>query len=188
MNAPWTDEDELRLAELVRTGMAWWEIGARLDRTGPACQQKASELNLGLKPYTGNRSVLWTAIVIICSDGRPRTVHDLVRLTGGSRPAIDAIMKKRRASGNAHVADWARSLKGPAKPLWLPEPGIDAPKLHTLTKAERQLARMHRIKREDPLGYKAILDRTVVRRRLKKGTVTQQHPLVQALFGMGARP
>ncbi|MFS8978248.1 hypothetical protein PO002_27695 [Cupriavidus necator] len=45
---------------------------------------------------------------------------------------------------------------------------------------------MQRMKEEDPLRYKSIVDRCTLRRRMKKGVVAQQHRLVQALFGMGA--
>lgn len=185
MKRPWTDADEAQLVALMRTDLSWRAIGAHLDRTQSAVQMKAAEMGLGPKPYTGNKSPVWALMVRICEDGRPRTVHELVKLTGASRVCVDRLMKERHAAGLAHAAGWIRSRRGPPKPLWLPCAGKDAPKPHVPTAAERQSARIRKMREEDPLRYKAIVDRCVVRRRLKKGTVTAQHPVLQALFGMG---
>lgn len=187
MKRPWTDADVAQLAALMKTGTSWRAIGAHLNRTKDAAQMKAAELKLGPKPYKGNKSPVWALIVKIGQDKRPRTVHELVLLTRATRVCIDRLMKERHEAGKAHVGDWIRSRKGPPKPMWLPYAGKDAPKPYVPTAAERQSARMRRMKEEDPLRYKAIVDRCTVRRRLKKGVVTQQHPVLQALFGIGSQ-
>lgn len=182
----WKPKEMAELAAMVSTNLSWSVIGAHFNRTPQAAQMKAASMGLGPKPYKGNRSPAWALIVHICKDRRPRSVHELVKLTGATRVCIDRLMKDRHDAGQAHVGDWLRSRKGPPAPLWLPVPGVDAPKPAPLRNADRQRERMRRMKKDDPLRYKAILDRTTVRRRLRKGVVTPQHPLIQALFGMEA--
>ncbi|WP_137923932.1 hypothetical protein [Cupriavidus sp. 2SB] len=185
MSRQWTDEEKAKLVVLVGQGLKWWDIGFQLGRTGDAVQMMAGSMKLGPKPFKGKRSAVWRLMVRICADGRPRTVHELVALTGASRVCIDRLMKEGHADGEAHTAGWLKSRRGPPKPLWLPVPGTDAPKPYVPTASERQCARMRRMKEEDPLRYKAIIDRCTLRRKLKRGVVAQQHPVVQALFGMG---
>jgi len=183
----WTPEDEGKLRELYSPTKTFKEIGDQLGRSKDAVQMKAAELGLGPKPYKGYRSTIWPLIEEICKDGRARTVHELAALTGASRVAIDRLMKDRHDDGLAHVADWLPTERGPKAPLWLPVPGKDAKRPKATTPAERQAARMRRMKEEDPLRYKAIIDRCTIRRKLKKGLVlAHQHPIVHALFGMGA--
>jgi len=182
----WTEEEMGTLASLVWAGLSWCVIGAHLNRSGSAVQNKAAALELGPKPHKGNRSPVWSLIVRICADGRPRTVHELVEITGASRVCIDRLMKERHDAKQAHVAKWNTLHRGPAAPLWLPVPGKDATRPRARSQAQRQRDRMRRMKEEDPLRYKAIIDRTTIRRRLRKGAVTPQHPVIQALFGMGA--
>ncbi|PLP96944.1 hypothetical protein CYJ10_29315 [Cupriavidus pauculus] len=174
-----------QLAALMKTGTSWRAIGAHLHRTKDAAQMKAAELKLGPKPYTGNKSPVWSLIVKIGQDKQPRSVHELVKMTRATRVCIDRLMKERHEAGLAHVGDWLRSRRGPPKPLWVPFPGKDAPKPYVATPSERACARMRRMKEEDPLRYKAIIARCSLRRRLKKGLGAKQHAVVQALFGMG---
>lgn len=185
MTTMWTEAEMVKLTELVSQGLKWWEIGFQLGRSGNAVQMKAASMNLGPKPFKGKRSPVWRLIVKICADGRPRTVHELAAVTGASRVHVDCLMKEHHAAGEAHRAAWLKSRRGPPKPLWLPVAGKDAAKPYVPTAAERQCARMRRMKEEDPLRYKAIVDRCTLRRKLKRGAVSQQHPVVQALFGMG---
>ncbi|GEM_PF-3213411 len=182
----WTDEDKEKLRSLVLTRASWHIIGAHLNRSGAAAQLKAAELGLGPKPRSGNRSPVWALIVRICSDGRPRTVHELVQLTGATRVCIDRLMKDRHEVGQAHTAGWIHRLRGPAAPVWLPVPGKNVARPRARSHAERQRDRVRRMKEDDPLAYKALIDRATVRRRFRRGTVTQQHAVIQAMFGMGA--
>jgi hypothetical protein len=184
----WTPEDEAKLRELYSPTRTFKEIGDQLGRSKDAVQMKAAEMGLGPKPYKGYRSTIWPLIEEICKDGRARTVHELVELTGASRVSIDKLLKDRHGDGLAHVVRWRPNPHGQATPLWLPVPGKDAKRPKVVTPSERQAERMRRMREEDPLRYKAIIDRCAIRRKLKKhGVLAQQHPLVQALFGMGAQ-
>lgn len=186
MARTWSPEETAELARLIRTDLSWCVIGARLGRTGPAVHMKAVSMGLGPKPYTGNRSPVWSLIQKICKDGSPRTVHELAKLTGATRVCVDRLMHDRLGAGQAHVGKWERQRRGPALPYWLPIPGKSVPRPVPLTSAERQREVIRRMKEEDPLKYKALIDRTVLRQRRKRGVVVQQHPVLQALFGMGA--
>lgn len=181
----WTADEEATLRRLVAEGLTYRAIGLALNRSESGVQYKAARLKLGPKPYTGNRSPIWSLILNVCADGQARTVHELATLTGASRTCIDHLMKTRLDAGKAHVPKWDRIPRGPAMPYWLPFPGKSAPRPLQRTAAERQNARMQRMREEDPLQYKAIVARCSVRRRIKAGKVTRQHPLIQALFGMG---
>ncbi|QEZ47197.1 hypothetical protein [Cupriavidus oxalaticus] len=179
----WTQDEEAMLISLTRSDLSWRVIGAHLNRSAEAVQVKAKSLKLGPKPYTGNKSPTWSLVIQICADGRARTVHELAKLTGTSRISLDRILKDRAEAGLAHVAAWQRRW-GPPTPLWLPEPGKNAAKPKARTHCQRERDRMRRMKEDDPLRYKAIIDRASARRAMRKGKVAQQHPLVQALFGM----
>lgn len=186
MARPWTKEEEAKLRRLFRSDTTFDVIGAELGRTRHAVRMKAEYLGLGPKPYTGNRSPVWSLIVRICQDGRPRTVHELAALTKATRVCVDRLMNDRLAAGQAHVPKWDRQRRGPALPYWLPVPGKSAPRPVPRTSAERQREVIRRMREEDPLRYKALVDRAALRQREKRGVVAQQHPVIQALFGMGA--
>jgi hypothetical protein len=181
----WTAEDEAKLREMWATGASFCAIGAELNRSGDAVFQKGKTLGLGSKPCADQRSPVWAFIVRVCADGRARSVHELIEVTGAARVTIDHLMRRRSAAGQAHVARWEKRWGAPT-PYWLPVPGKNAPKPRVKTHSERQRDRMRRLKEEDPLQYKAIVDRKTVRRALSRGTVRQQHEVVRAMFGMGA--
>lgn len=182
----WTEEEMDLLRTLHDRGdLSLREIGARLGRSAPAIQDKAQKMGLGPKAFTGNRSAVWSYVVKLCADRRPRSVHELAQLTGASRGRIDKMMRDRRAAGQAHHAGWQRHTSGWPSPRWLPFPGKDVPRPAPISGAERQRDRMRRMKEEDPLRYKAIIERTVIRRRMRDGIVTPQHEVVRAMFGMG---
>lgn len=183
----WTEEEVAKLRELLTVDRTYQSIGAELGRSKDAVQMKAASLGFGPKPFKGNKSPVWPFIVKLCSDGRPRTVHELIEQTGVSRVCIDRLMKDREKEGLAHVARWQRNRRGPPTPFWLAVPGKSVPKPKAVSPSERQCARMRRMKEEDPLRYKAIVDRATIRRKMKRGVLAHQHPIVQALFGMGMR-
>lgn len=182
----WTDEDKAKLKAMAEAGVAWRIIGAHLGRSGEAAFNKAKLMGLGPKPFTGNQSPAWAAIVRVCQDGRPRTVHELCKATGNARITIDALMKKRKALGQAHVARWERRAGCPV-PYWIPTPGVSARKPKPLSQNDREKARIERMKADDPLRYKAYLERKRLRTALRRGVTTPQHEVVRALFGMGAQ-
>ncbi|MNT24102.1 hypothetical protein D3C72_1595570 [compost metagenome] len=94
------------------------------------------------------------------------------------------MLRKERA-GEAHVVGWEKRAGAPI-PYWLPFPGKSKSKPRALTNAERNRARWARIKEEDPLRHKAMVERNSINRARRKGSVRKQHAVVQALFGMGA--
>lgn len=181
----WTEEEMERLRALWRGELSLRVIGGHMGRSAEAIFRKAKDLGLGSKPYEGNKSPYWALIVRICQDGRARTVHELAAETGASRFTVDGLMKQREAAGLAHVVRWERRW-GPPTPYWLPQPGASARKPKARTHNERQKALMRRMKDEDPLKYKAIIERKTLRRAQKLGVVPRQHAVVQAMYGIGS--
>lgn len=181
----WTKEEEGRLRELWASGKSFKVIGAELGRSGDAAFRKGKAMGLGSKPFDGDMSPTWALLLRVCQDRRARTVHEMAQITGTSRSTIDHLMLRKERAGEAHVANWGKRPGAPI-PYWLPFPGKSKPKPRAMTNAERNRARYARLKEEDPLRLKAIVERNSLNRAQRNGTVRQQHAVVRALFGMGA--
>ncbi|SPR97366.1 hypothetical protein [Cupriavidus taiwanensis] len=181
----WTVEDVARLRSLWTTGKSFRVIGAELGRSIESVYRKGKDLGLGSKPFQGETSPTWLLLIRVCQDRRGRTVHEMVKVSGASRHTIDALMRTKEAAGAAHVVDWKKRSGSPI-PLWLPFPGKSKPKPRAMTNTERCRARRARLREEDPLAYKALIDRNTVNRARRNGSVRKQHSVVRALFGMGA--
>ncbi|GLC92333.1 hypothetical protein Tamer19_17410 [Cupriavidus sp. TA19] len=180
----WTNEEEARLRQLWTTGKSLKVIGAELGRTADAAYRKGKAMGLGSKPFEGETSPTWMLLTRVCRDRRGRTVHEMAQATGTSRYTIDQLMRRKEKAGEAHVADWEKRPGAPI-PYWLPFPGKSKPKPRALTNTERNRALRARIREEDPLRYKAMIDRATVNRSRRNGTVRKQHLVVRALFGLG---
>lgn len=183
----WTDEELATLRRLWSEGHSFRVIGAHLNRSGDAVYRKGKELGLGAKPLAQtDRSPTWALIRRLCADGRPRTVHEIARLTGAGRSTVDQLFKKHRSAGDAHVVTWDRRCGAPV-PYWLPEPGKSAKRPKVMTSTERARLARKRMKEEDPLRYKLMIDRNTINRARRNGTVPRQHRVMNALFGRYAR-
>ncbi len=180
----WTKEEEALLRQLWSSGKSFKVIGAELGRSREAAYRKGISMGLGSKPFDGETSPTWLLLVRVCQDRRGRTVHEMARITGTSRHTIDHLMRRKEAAGEAHVVGW-RKRSGSPVPHWLPFPGVSKPKPRALTNTERNRRLRDRLREDDPLRYKAMIDRNSVKRAARKGTVKKQHAVVQALFGMG---
>ena len=181
----WTAEEEAKLRELWNSGKSFRQIGAELGRSGEAAYRKGLLLGLGSKPFTGDPSPTWALIVRVCADRRARTVHELAEAIGTSRHTIDYLMRTREEKGEAHVGDWQRRPGSPV-PCWLPFPGKSRPKPRRLTNTERNRALRARIKEEDPIRYKAMMDRNTLKRAARNGTIPKRRGLLLAMYGRGA--
>ncbi|WP_434033576.1 SANT/Myb-like DNA-binding domain-containing protein [Cupriavidus sp. a3] len=180
----WTPEEEQKLRELVATGQSYRVIGAHLGRAGDTVFAKAKAMGLGPKPLTGERSPTWIAILRICADGIPRTVHELAKATGAARHTVDCLFWERKKAKQAHVVRWLTGHGAPV-PYWLPVQGRSARRPPTLTPAQVSKRFRDRLRENDPIAYRAYLARTTTRAALKAGRVKPQHAIVRALFGMG---
>ncbi|KWR88793.1 hypothetical protein [Cupriavidus sp. IDO] len=182
----WTVEDEGKLRELWTSGKSFRVIGAELDRSAESVYRKGKDLGLGSKPFQGETSPTWLLLTRVCQDRRGRTVHEMAQIAGASRHTIDGLMRNKEAAGEAHVMGWKKRAGSPI-PLWLPFPGKSKPKPAAMTNTERCRARRARLKEDDPLAYKAMIDRNTLNRARRVGSVRKQHSVVRALFGMGVR-
>lgn len=180
----WTPEEEAKLRELWDSGKSFREIGAILGRSGEAAYRKGVSMKLGSKPFGGDPSPTWALIVRICSDRRPRSVHEIAEAAGTSRHTVDYLMRTREEEGRAHVADWKKRPGSPI-PYWLPLPGKSKPRPRSLTNTERNRAWRAKLRDEDPLAYKALIDRNTVNRARRMGTVPKPPKLLRALFASG---
>ncbi|WP_244785431.1 hypothetical protein [Cupriavidus pauculus] len=180
----WTADEEKAFAALFATGVSFRVLGAHFGRSGEAAYRKAMQMGLGSKPLQGNRSPTWAALVALCADRKPRTVHQLAEATGAARRTLDQLLRDRERAGKAHVARRARRQGRPI-PYWLPFPGKSAPAPRRRTVAENGRNYYRRLKEQDPIGAKLRTDRNTLRRAEKRGTVPRQHLAVRALFGQG---
>lgn len=179
----WTPEEEAAFAALFATGVSFRVLGAHFGRSSESAYRKSVQMGLGSKPLQGNRSPTWAAIVAVCADRVPRTVHQLAAATGAARRTIDQLLQRHAEAGEAHVARRARR-EGRAIPFWLPFPGKSVPAPRRRTAAENCRNYYRRLKEEDPIRLKLRTDRNTVRRAEKRGTVPRQHKAVRALFGL----
>ncbi|AGW94614.1 hypothetical protein N234_31700 [Ralstonia pickettii DTP0602] len=182
----WGKEEVARLRKLWESGKSFRMIGAELGRSIESVYRKGKALGLGSKPFEGETSPTWMLLTRVCQDRRGRTVHEMAKITGASRHTIDQMFLRKERAGEAHVARWEQRPGAPI-PYWLPFPGKSKPKPRRLTNTERSRVQRARMREEDPLRYKAMIDRNTVNRALRNGTVRKQHAVVQALFGMGGR-
>lgn len=187
MSPRWTLDEEQKLRDLVATGQSYRVIGAHLGRSGDTVFHKAKAMGLGPKPLMGERSPTWIAILRICADGIPRTVHELAKATGAARHTVDCLFWERKKAKQAHVVRWQTGHGAPV-PYWLPVPGRSAQRPRVLTPAQQSKRFRDRLRENDPIAYRAYLARSATRAALRSGKVKPQHAIVRALFGMGGIP
>lgn len=179
----WTPEEEEAFVKLFATGVSFRVLGAHFGRSSESAYRKAVQMGLGSKPLQGNRSPTWAALVVLCADGKPRTVHELAAATGAARHTLDQLLRVHEQAGEAHVAIRLRR-SGRSIPYWLPFAGKSAPAPRPRTNAQNSRRYYRRLKEEDPITLKLRTDRDTLRRAEKRGTVPRQHKAVRALFGL----
>lgn len=151
----WTTAEERLLREMHASELHVKEfLHLFPERTEKSITSRMTGLNLGprtnLKPYTVERSVMWTAIERILKDGAQLTTHELADQVHCSMKHARDLVKREHAADAIHIARWRRARSGdsicPWVEIWAYGDGPDAVKPKGRTRTEHVRAQRLRKK------------------------------------------